>query len=30
MYLLIIFLPLIGSIIGGLFTNYLSKKGVIF
>ena len=29
MYLLIIFLPLIGSLISNLFANYISKKGVI-
>ena len=29
MYLLIIFLPLLGSIIAGLFVNYLSKKGIL-
>ena len=30
MYLLIIFLPLIGFLIASLFSNYISKKGSIF
>lgn len=30
MYLVLIFLPLIGSLVSSLFTNFISKKGASF